>query len=198
MHQVLSLVIFLLNNCIISCLLNQGEEELKFLLIQGILHCKHVIIAIVKDQVCNALLTCVDCSSKSWPWGLHRLDLVWVLLLHMLVVSIVKVTIIKVIETTKALAVIISEIVLTCHDIDLHVVTRCIVAWLITLAIFITTHPRIEEHVVHGKLLAILGFKHVTMLLYVFFFAFSFVLIHNHCSVLVSSLNITRFFKFIF
>ena len=75
------------------------------------------------------------------------------------------------------------KVVLARHDIDLHIITRCIVTRItLAFAIFVTAHTRIEKHVVHCKLLPILGLKHVAMLLRITVsVVFSFiVLIDNH------------------
>ena len=47
MHQVLSFVVLLLNDRVIRSLLDQCEEELELLLIEGILHGEHIVITIV-------------------------------------------------------------------------------------------------------------------------------------------------------
>ena len=46
-HQVLPLVVFLLNYFVFRSLLDQGEEELEFLLVQSVLHGVHVVVSIV-------------------------------------------------------------------------------------------------------------------------------------------------------
>ena len=64
-HQVLSLVVLLLHHRIIGCLLDQREEELKLLLVQGILHCQHIVVAVVEDQVGNTLLASINSHAES-------------------------------------------------------------------------------------------------------------------------------------
>ena len=59
-EQVLSLFIFLLDNPVIGCLRNQSEEQLEFVLIECVLHRKHIVISIVKNQISNTLLASLN------------------------------------------------------------------------------------------------------------------------------------------
>ena len=63
-EQVLSLVILLLYDRVVCSLLDQCQEELEFDLVQGVLHGEHVVVAIIKDKVCNTLLTSLDGDSE--------------------------------------------------------------------------------------------------------------------------------------
>jgi len=75
-HEILSFLVFLLNSGIVSGFLNKGEEELEFLLIEGVLHREHVVVAIVEDQIGDALLASLDGDSKSRNRCLFRLNLI--------------------------------------------------------------------------------------------------------------------------
>ena len=51
MHQVLFFFVLLLHDMVVRSLnfLDQGEEELEFLLVEGILHGEHIIVLLVKN-----------------------------------------------------------------------------------------------------------------------------------------------------
>ena len=63
-EQVLSFVVLLLHNSVICCLRDQSQEELELGFVKGILHCQHVIIAVVENQVRNTLLTSLNGDSE--------------------------------------------------------------------------------------------------------------------------------------
>ena len=68
-HEILALVILLLDYSVVSSLRDESQEELEFALIQSISHGKHVIVLVVQDQICDTLLTSLDSNSKSASWG---------------------------------------------------------------------------------------------------------------------------------
>ena len=61
MHQVLLLIVLLLENSIVSNLAEQGENQVKLPIIECILSCKHVVVSVVDDEISDTLLLILDC-----------------------------------------------------------------------------------------------------------------------------------------
>ena len=64
MHQILVLIIFLLNNLIIRCFGKESKHQLEFLFIQSILHGINVIKPVVENQIGYPLLLVFNGYSK--------------------------------------------------------------------------------------------------------------------------------------
>lgn len=79
------MLIFALHSHIISRLLNQRQKELELLFVEGVLHRKHIVVAVVEDEVCDTLLGCTDCYPKSAFGSLLRFNLTFSELLLLII-----------------------------------------------------------------------------------------------------------------
>lgn len=122
----MALFILLLYNFIVCSLLNQSEEELELLFIEGVLHREHVVITVVKDEVRDTLLTLMYGRPEGGPGCTLRFNFSFLFLMfkanHVTGSSHCFLGIFLPWHISKATKVIggSSKVVLLLHDISFH------------------------------------------------------------------------------